>query len=198
MAAVKIIGITGGIGVGKSIVSKALRAMNFPVYDSDSEAKRLMNVSEEIKSALVSHFGDNVYNSSGLDRKFLADKIFNNESERLFINGVVHPAVCSDFIMWAKSQESEFVFIESAILFECDLCRHIDAAIYVDANQDERIVRVAKRDNTDARHVMARIKAQVPHALNAKAKSEYHIDNSNGVAILPQIEKILTDMRKKK
>lgn len=191
----KLIGITGGIGAGKSVVSEALKTMGFSVYDSDSQAKKLMNTSDEIKSALISHFGDEVYDNNGLNRIFLAGRIFNNETERIFVNSIVHPVVCRDFIAWAQIQSGEIVFIESAILFECGLDNNIDAAIYVDALQDERIRRVTQRDKTDIQKAVARINVQASREAEAMSKSKYIIDNNDGVAILPQIENILSKIK---
>jgi len=159
----KRIGITGGIGSGKSAVSAWLRDKGFPVYDSDAEARRLMCVSDEIVDPLCNRFGDDIYNNGVLDRKKLADKIFSDSEAREFVNSIVHPVVVSDFMSWSYAQNSEFVFVESAILYDCQLCEIVDEVIYVDTLERIRIDRTMKRDGAPREAVEARIHAQTDH-----------------------------------
>ena len=159
----KRIGITGGIGSGKSAVSAWLRDKGFPVYDSDAEARRLMCVSDEIVGPLSDRFGNDIYNNGVLDRKKLAGIIFSDAEAREFVNSVVHPVVVSDFMSWSYSQESEIVFVESAILYDCQLKDIVDEVIYVDALERIRIDRTMRRDSAPREAVEARIRAQQDH-----------------------------------
>lgn len=156
----KRIGITGGIGSGKSAVAAWLREKGFAVYDSDAEARRLMSVSDEIVSSLSERFGDDIYVNGVLDRKKLAGIIFSDAEAREFVNSVVHPVVVSDFMSWSYSQEADYVFVESAILYDCQLKDIVDEVLYVDALERVRIDRTMRRDGAPRDAVEARIRAQ--------------------------------------
>lgn len=156
----KRIGITGGIGSGKSAVAAWLRENGFAVYDSDAEARRLMSVSGEIVGSLCERFGDDIYNNGVLDRKKLANIIFSDTEARDFVNSIVHPVVVSDFMSWSYSQKAEFVFVESAILYDCQLKDIVDEVLYVDALERIRIDRTMRRDGAPRESVEARIRAQ--------------------------------------
>ena len=123
------IGITGGIGSGKSVISRLLKIMGYPVYDSDSWAKVLMNEDKAIRDSLSAMFGDEVYTDTGLNRSFLAQKIFNNKENLAFVNSVVHPAVGKHFLQWTEMQNANLVFIESAILFSSGFDKIVDKTI---------------------------------------------------------------------
>ena len=171
----KRIGITGGIGSGKSAVAKWLRDNGFAVYDTDSNAKRLMNESAEIRNALTEKFGAEIYTPEGLDNKLLAAKIFGDESALRFVNGVVHPVVISDFMSWSYSQEGKVVFVESAILYDCALKDIVDGVIYVDALEELRIARAMLRDGAKRSDVEKRVRAQKKPV---DVKPDWVIDNS--------------------
>lgn len=173
----KRIGITGGIGSGKSAVSAWLKEHGFKVYDTDSEARRLMNESEELRNSLKSLFGEEVYDEKGLNRKVLADKIFGNEVARNAVNRLVHPAVVSDFMSWSYSQEAEIVFVESAIIGECQLKDIVDGVLYVNADQEVRIQRAMQRDNAEREAVEKRVSSQVLSPQDAT----WIIDNSGSL-----------------
>jgi len=159
----KRVGITGGIGSGKSAVAAWLRKNGFPVYDSDVEARRLMCTSDEIITPLKERFGDEIYVNGVLNRQLMAQKVFSDEEARLFVNSVVHPVVVSDFMSWSYDQNAEVVFVESAILYDCQLKEIVDEVIYVDALERIRIDRTMKRDGAPRDAVEARIKAQKDH-----------------------------------
>lgn len=183
----KKIGITGGIGSGKSVISRILKTMDYPVYDSDSWAKILMNNSPTIRQALTDKFGAETYSLEGLNRTYLAQQIFNNKANLTFVNSIVHPTVCNHFLQWAKSQHSEFVFIESAILFSSGLDKILDKTIYVDAPQELRIQRAMLRDNASAEAITARINNQSHDNEHARTHSDFIIQNDNQTLIIPQI-----------
>ena len=187
------IGITGGIGSGKSVISHILRIMNYPVYDSDFWAKELMNNDKTIQKALTERFGLETYQNNTLNKPFLAQQIFNNESSRLFVNSIVHPIVSQHFLNWANNQKSQFVFIESAILFSSGLNKIIDTTIFVDAPLNVRIQRAKRRDNSTDTAIQARINSQKQEELYAKKHSNYIINNDNQL-LLPQIITIIKDL----
>ena len=183
----KKIGITGGIGSGKSVVSRILTTMGYPVYDSDSWAKRLMNNHPDIRQALTDRFGPDTYISGNLNRPYLAQQIFNNKENLTFVNSIVHPIVCNHFLQWAESQPTELVFIESAILFSSGLDKFVDKVIYVDAPHEIRLQRAMNRDHASAEAISARINNQLHDNQYAHTHSNYIIQNDNNTLIIPQL-----------
>lgn len=156
----KKIGVSGGIGSGKSFVCKRIEARGYPVYYSDLQAKRLMNENETIRLELTALFGEEVYLKNELNRPFLASIIFNNEQRRRQVNQIVHPQVQADFSTWSNEQHSKMVFYESALLFESNAYKLLDATILVVAPQELRIERTMKRDNVTREEIEARISSQ--------------------------------------
>jgi dephospho-CoA kinase len=187
------IGITGGIGSGKSVISRILRLLNYPVYDSDFWAKELMNNNPNIQQALTKRFGHETYQNNTLNRPFLAKQIFNNEDARLFVNSIVHPIVSQHFLDWAENQNTKLVFIESAILFSSGLDKIIDTTIFVDAPQQIRLQRAKLRDNSTDTAILARINSQSQEELYAKKHSKYIINNDNQL-LIPQITTIIKEL----
>jgi dephospho-CoA kinase len=188
------IGITGGIGSGKSVISRILKIMHYPVYDSDYWAKFLMNNDKTIYKALTDKFGPETYSSEGINRPFLAQLIFNNKENLTFVNSIVHPAVGNHFLQWAEEQQSSIVFIESAILFSSGLNKFIDKTIYVDAPQEIRLQRAILRDNASTEAISARIKNQTNGDEYARTHSDYIINNDNTSLLIPQIISILQNL----
>ena len=183
----KKIGITGGIGSGKSVISRILKTMGYPVYDSDSWAKHLMNNHPKIRQALINKFGIETYTPEGLNRTYLAQQIFNDKANLAFVNSIVHPTVCKHFMQWAENQHTEFVFIESAILFSSGLDTILDKVIYVNAPQELRIQRAILRDNASAETITARINNQSHDNEYAHTHSDFIINNDNQTLIIPQL-----------
>lgn len=156
----KIVGLTGGIGSGKTTVAKQFQALGIPVYIADDEAKKLMNRSKIIKRKLIALFGDEAYKDNTLNRPFLADKIFNNAENLEKMNAVVHPKVASHFKNWVKKQTTPYVLKESAILFENGAYKDCDLIITVTAPLELRKKRLLKRDNTTLEKIQAIINNQ--------------------------------------
>ena len=156
----KIVGLTGGIGSGKTTVAKQFQALGIPVYIADDEAKKLMNRSKIIKRKLKALFGDEAYKDNTLNRPFLADKIFNNAENLKKMNAVVHPKVASHFKNWVKKQIAPYVLKESAILFENGAYKDCDLIITVTAPLELRKKRLLKRDNTTLEKIQAIINNQ--------------------------------------
>ena len=156
----KIIGLTGGIGSGKSTVSKILLNHNIPVYDSDSKAKKLMNSSNELKEMIVEYFGKNSYQDNQLNKIYISNIIFNNQIKIDKINSLVHPFVFRDFNNWKKNITSKYIIFESALIFETGSYKNNDFNILVVSDLKERIKRVVKRDRVKEKDVLVRIKNQ--------------------------------------
>lgn len=155
------VGITGGIGSGKSTVCRLFAARGIAVYDSDSEAKRMMNSSEELRARIEARFGTETYRDDGtLDRARLARIVFSDPQALADLDRLVHPAVRADFAAWAERQPSEYVILESAILFEAGFASEVDRTVAVLAPLELRVERTCRRDGCDAESVRRRIAAQ--------------------------------------
>lgn len=189
------IGITGGIGSGKSTVAKIIEVLGFPVYYSDHQAKVLMNSSDEIREELNNHFGIDLYSDGTLNRKLLADKIFQNKEELNFVNQLVHPIVRQDFYLWSEKQTSKIVFQESALLFETGNEKNFTATILVTASDELRIQRVMKRDNCSRASVLERMKNQLKES-DKRSKASYIIENNETESLIQQTLKIVEIIKK--
>jgi dephospho-CoA kinase len=155
------IGITGGIGSGKSTVCRLLEQYGAAVYDSDAEAKRLMNEDQALREALIEAFGEDCYNSEGLNRGYLASRVFGDKEQLQRLNSIVHPAVKADFRRWAEEQSAPYVILESAILFDAGFQSEVDATLAVLAPLPERVRRAMERDGAEREAVMSRISNQM-------------------------------------
>lgn len=155
------VGITGGIGSGKSTLCQLLTAFGASLYDSDSRAKLLMAEDKALHDALCDEFGAECYNDEGLNRSFLASKVFGDEEALRRLNAIVHPAVREDFRRWAAEQRSEYVILESAILFESGFDSEVDTTIAVLAPLEERLRRTVERDGVSREDVLRRIAHQM-------------------------------------
>lgn len=172
-----IVGLTGGIGSGKTTVAKLFETLGVPIYIADVEAKRLMNSSKVIRRQLIKLFGEEAYSNDELNRPFLASKIFNNASLLAQMNEIVHPKVGMDFKRWLKKQKSLYVIKEAAIIFEHQKQSEYDYIITVTATIEDKVTRVLKRDNTTESKIMDIIKNQMSDEEKIK-KSDYVIVNA--------------------
>lgn len=179
-----IVGLTGGIGSGKTTVAKLFETLGVPIYIADVEAKRLMNSSKVIRRQLIKLFGEDAYMNDELNRPFLASKIFNDASLLAQMNGIVHPKVGMDFKRWLKKQTSLYVIKEAAIIFEHQKQSEYDYIITVTASLEDKVARVLKRDNTTESKIMDIIKNQMSDEEKIK-KSDFVIVNDT----LEDIEK---------
>ncbi len=155
------VGITGGIGSGKSVVCRLLGERGVAVYDADSRAKGLMATSKELREALIEAFGVEVFTSEGVNRGYLAARVFSDVEQLQRLNAIVHPAVMEDFDRWAEAQQGRYVVLESAILFEAGLESRVDATVAVMAPEELRVERVMARDGATKEQVLARINNQM-------------------------------------
>lgn len=186
----KIIGITGGIGSGKSIVSQILQLMGYPVYSSDERAKEIMHENQSIRSALKKLFGEDAYLDSNLNRPYIAAQIFQDHSKRTAMNQLVHPAVRADFQQWVKDQKSPVLFQESALLFETGSYQLFDEVILVTAPEKIRMKRIQMRDQLTEEQVQARFKAQLSEEEKMKLTDKVVYNDGNQL-LVPQILNLL-------
>ena len=190
----KRIGITGGIGSGKSFIATIIERMGYPVYYSDVRSKELTNIHPVIRQGLIDLVGENVYFGGELDKKVLATAIFSNDELRLKVNQLIHPIVRQDFEDWAKAQTSDLIFNEAAILFETGAYRNFDATILVYAPEELRLKRVLKRDIITKEEVLARMNNQMND--NEKRKmTSLQILNDGESPLLKQLEEVIERLK---
>ncbi|GAA0871653.1 dephospho-CoA kinase [Gangjinia marincola] len=155
-----IVGLTGGIGSGKTTVAAMFAAYGVPVYIADDEAKKLMNSDPDLITEIISLFGNDAYEDGQLNRRFLADKIFTNESLRAQMNALVHPAVHRHFEAWKKQQDYPYVIYEAAILIENGGYKNCDYVILIVADKTLKMNRLKERDDSSTAQIEARMNAQ--------------------------------------
>lgn len=180
------IGITGGIGSGKSVVASLLKLSGIPVYMADSESKKLTDASFVIREQLIGLFGTEIYTSYGLNKQLLASHIFDNPVCLQQVNKIIHPEVNRHFLEWTEKQHTPIGAIESAILFESGFDCVVDITLMVYAPMEVRIRRALERDAASRTEIERRIKNQLPDEVK-KDKCDYVIFNDNRQAILPQV-----------
>ena len=156
----KVIGLTGGIGSGKTTVAKMFKDLGVPVYIADDEAKRLMNHDQQVKEQVLGLFGTEAYTDSTLNRAFIASKVFSDKDILDQLNAIVHPAVAQDFQKWKKGQTTPYVIYEAAILFEQGGYKKCDYNVLVTAPVDLRIERIRLRDNSTLQEIHSRMSHQ--------------------------------------
>ncbi len=189
----KRIGITGGIGAGKTLVAEIIKAMGYPVYNSDERAKELTESNPKIKEGLIHLFGEEIYQNDTLNKFALAQAIFSNESLREKVNALIHPIVREDFNLWALAQNNSLVFNESAILFETGSFKNFDAIILVYAPKELRIKRIMKRDNCSENEVLKRMNSQFSDEEKYQL-TEFRVLNDEQTPLLVQVEKIILNI----
>ena len=184
------VGITGGIGSGKTTVCKLFEKMDIPVYYADSEAKRLMTFDKALKNSIKELLGPKAYHRNGrLNRKYVASIIFNDKEKLAKLNSLVHPAVAIDGKKWFSKQKTKYAIKEAALLVENESYKQLDYLIVVIAPVEMRIKRVVKRDKTDYNQVKQRIANQLPEVQKKKV-ADFIIDNSGDVSLIGQVWKI--------
>lgn len=184
------VGITGGIGSGKSTICKVFSVLGIPVFVADEVAKKLMNHDERLRAELIRLFGEAVYLPDGtIHRKYLADIVFNDQSSLEKLNGAVHPAVHRAFEEWVAQQDAPYVLHEAAILFESGFNRMMNYTITIVTNEQERIERVMKRDKISEELVRQRIKNQFTDEQRI-ALADFVIKNNEEDLVIPQVLEI--------
>lgn len=160
----KIVGLTGGIGSGKTTISKMFEKLGVSVYNSDIEAKKLTNTSTKIRKELTELLGEDAYKEDALNRKYVANLIFNDKLLLEKVNAIIHPRVAKHFKEWCKKQSSPYVIKESALLFETNSYKNIDFTILITSPVMDRVKRVIKRDSISEKEIKDRINNQLPDA----------------------------------
>ncbi len=185
------IGVTGGMGSGKSVVCELFRLHGAPVFDADKEAKHLNDTSPRIKEELTRHFGSDLYKEGKLDRQKLATRIFHDKQNLAVVNSIIHPVLADQFIEWCKARENyHFVVIDAAVLFEAGFERYVDKVITVYAPEAERIERVTRRDGIKKSQIIARMQHQIPE--EEKAKRADHVIYNDGLhSLIEQVTNFL-------
>ena len=180
------VGLTGGMGSGKTVVCSVLGKLGIPVYDADSRARRIMNEDPLLREEIVELFGKEAYLDGTLNRSFLADRVFGDQEMLSRLNKLVHPAVRRDYSSWLALQTSPYVVEEAAILFESGADRFMDMIILVYAPMELRISRVMERDGIGEEQVRKRMKHQMDEE-EKKGLADRVITNDGNEMLLPQI-----------
>ena len=185
----KMIGLTGGIGSGKSVVAKIFATIGIPVFNADEEAKRIMQTSPAIKTKLIEQFGNDIYNELGLDKEKLAAIVFNDPFQLQLLNAIVHPVTIQAAKDWAAKQNSPYVIKEAALIFESGAADGLFKVIGVTAPLSLRTHRVMQRDGITKDQVDARMRNQISDTIKMRL-CDYVIDNNNQQMVLPQVLEI--------
>lgn len=190
------IGITGGIGSGKSVVSRLLEAMGIPVYISDAEAKRLTNTDPEIRRQLCALLGEELYREEELNKPLLASYLFGHPDHAQAVNGVIHPRVKEDFRRWATLRQAcLWVGLESAILIESGFASEVDVVVMVYAPLEVRVERAMRRDASSRERVLERICSQMDDE-EKRGQAAFTIVNDNETALIPQVLELISFLSK--
>lgn len=179
------VGLTGGIGSGKTIVAKVFECLGLPVYYADASAKRLMN-EEPLKSKISESFGADAYINGVLNRGWLAQKVFSDKEQLELLNSMVHPVTIADAERWFSEQHAPYAIKEAALIFEAGSEKKLDHVIGVYAPDETRIKRTMERDGISREHVLARMSKQFPQEKNME-RCDFVIMNDDIQAILPQV-----------
>ena len=196
MKAIKI-GITGGIGSGKSVISRLLRMMDVPIYDSDTEAKRLMQTDAGIRAELTALIKGELYTGDTLNKALLASYMFEDAQRVAQVNAIVHTRVKSDFRQWTNNIESSapIVGIESAILLEAGFREEVDVVVLVYAPEDIRIRRAIHRDAASSESIIKRIRNQMSDEAK-REQADYVIVNDGKTPLIPQVLTMISSLSK--
>jgi dephospho-CoA kinase len=183
----KVLGLTGGIGSGKTTIGNIFKILGIAVYNADERGKWLTENNETIQSKLKTTFGENIFNTSNnLDKNKLAEIVFNNKTELNKLNGIIHPQVKLDFEKWIKNQKGNYVLKESAIIFENGLEKELDGVIGVIADEEIRIKRVMNRSKLSEAEIRARVNNQM-NQKELRDKCNWIINNNENDLLIPQV-----------
>lgn len=180
------IGLTGGLGSGKSTVAHIFEVLGVPVYYADAASKRLMVDDSKVKAAVQTAFGEKVYPGGKLDRKYLAEIVFKDEKKLALLNSIVHPATLTDAAEWINKQTVPYVIKEAALIFESGSHQSLDYVIGVKAPLPLRLQRAMKRDNISCEEAMARINRQISEEIKMRL-CDFIIINDEQQMVIPQV-----------
>ncbi|MEO7121236.1 MAG: dephospho-CoA kinase [Ginsengibacter sp.] len=180
------IGLTGGIGSGKTTVARIFEVLGIPVYYADDAAKKLMNEDGDLKNSIIKAFGTNAYFNSKLNREFLSNVVFNDIEKLNVLNSIVHPATINDAIKWFKNQNSSYVIKEAALIFESGSQKELDFVIGIKSPVELRIQRAMSRDHISAEQVQSRMNKQMDEDEKMRL-CDYVIVNDEQEMLIPQV-----------
>lgn len=180
------IGLTGGIGSGKSTVAQFFELLGVPVYYADDAAKELMNTDEELKKSIKKNFGDQAYKNNELDRQYMANVVFNDPEKLNVLNSLVHPATLKDAEQWMQRQTTPYIIKEAALMFESGADKMLDYVIGVAAPEALRIQRVMKRDGVSREEVIKRLSRQMNEDEKIK-RCDFILINDETQLLIPQV-----------
>lgn len=181
-----MVGLTGGIGSGKSTVARIFRLLGIPVYDADSAARRLMQENVALKEELRAHFGEATYENGVLNRKYLAAIVFNHEAKLKLLNALVHPYTIKDAHDWSLRQTTPYVLKEAALMFESESFHHVQRVIGVSAPRHLRLQRAMHRDGTTREQVLQRMLKQLPENIKMKLCDDVLVNDEQRL-LTPQV-----------
>lgn len=191
MAKSIVVGLTGGIGSGKTTAANIAVALGIPVYIADEEAKALYMTDSNLKAEVIRHFGEDSYLNGTLNRAHLSNQVFSNEEKLSLLNSLVHPAVATHFAAWKDAHASHPIVIkEAAILFESNSYKDCDCTVTVNCDVDERIRRVMLRDEVSAEEVRKRLSHQLTDEERTE-KADYHLVNDGNQLLYNQVIRVL-------
>jgi dephospho-CoA kinase len=180
------IGLTGGIGSGKSTVAKIFEVLGIPVYYADTEAKRIMNEDPQLKADIIKHFGQDAYMEHELNRPYLSSIVFNNKEKLSLLNSLVHPATIRDSKEWINKQTATYAIKEAALIFESGTQEFLDYVIGVSAPEHLRIHRAMKRDQLTREQVLKRMSKQIEEVIKMHL-CDFIIYNDEVKPVIPQV-----------
>lgn len=183
------IGLTGGIGSGKTTVAKVFETIGIPVYYADSEAKRIMNEDRELKEAILTLFGEASYKNGELDRSYISSIVFNDSYKLDLLNALVHPVTIRDAELWMKKLNTPYVIKEAALLFESGAAGHLDYILGIYTPQPLRIKRTMERDGVSQDEVLKRMYNQLDEGIKMKL-CDFVITNDEQQLVIPQVLKL--------
>jgi dephospho-CoA kinase len=180
------VGLTGGIGSGKTMVAKIFEVLGIPVYYADEAAKKLMNNSPQIRQQIITHFGENAYTNNQLNRKFIAAAVFNNTEKLNLLNAIVHPVTIADAAAWLQLQNTPYAIKEAALIFESGATQGLHFVVGVYAPKHLRIHRVMQRDGISPEEVLQRMQHQVNEEIKMKL-CDFVIVNDEQHSVIEQV-----------
>jgi len=192
------VGLTGGIGTGKSTVAQIFKLFGVPIYDADSRAKRLMEEDNNLKVAIKDEFGIESYSSGKLNRSFLAERVFKHPEELNKLNALVHPSVAQDFEQWTGAYDNMYIIKEAALLFETGSYQELDYVVLVRSPLETRIERISHRDPQRSREQILDIIDRQMSVDKAKGMADFIIENDESHMLIPQVNDLHNMLMKKR
>tara|TARA_B100000579_G_C22796436_1_gene837377 strand:+ start:238 stop:816 length:579 start_codon:yes stop_codon:yes gene_type:complete len=187
----KKIGLTGGIGSGKTTVSKIFKLIGIPVYNSDEVAKKILKKNNLVQKKIIEIFGEKILTKNKIDNTKLANIIFSNKKKLETINNIIHPLVKKDFQLWCKQKKNKYIIKESALIFTSNAYKDLDQIIFVKSPLELRIKRIKERDKKSLKETLAIIENQPSEEL-FKKKCDYIIHNNEQIFLTPQVLQLNT------